>query len=84
MAEFLFQGKNITKIEPQRSRTHLGIARCLPEYPPVWKSVPVKTNVMISCNMHSKYHLGDALLRTPCYREATKETEDCAMGSWIS
>ena len=34
---------------------------------------------MISCNMHSKYHLGDALLRTPRYREATKETEDCAM-----
>ncbi|MBS5647928.1 MAG: ABC transporter ATP-binding protein, partial [Lachnospiraceae bacterium] len=42
-------------------------------------NLSVKTNVMISCNMHSKYHLGDALLRTPRYREATKETEDCAM-----
>ena len=73
----LFQGKNITKIEPHEA-AHLGIARTFQNIR-LFGNLSVKTNVMISCNMHSKYHLGDALLRTPRYREATKETEDCAM-----
>ena len=38
-----------------------------------------KTNVVIACNLHSKYHLGDALFRTSRYRSATKETEEKAM-----
>ena len=73
----LFQGKDITKIEPHEA-AHLGIARTFQNIR-LFGNLSVKTNVMISCNMHSKYHLVDALLRTPRYREATKETEDCAM-----
>ena len=69
--------KNITKIEPHEA-AHLGIA-CTFQNIRLFGNLSVKANVMISCNMHSKYHLGDALLRTPRYREATKETEDCAM-----
>ena len=39
----------------------------------------MKTNVVIACNMHSRYGLGDALLRTSRYRKVTKDTEARAM-----
>ena len=73
----VLDGKDITGKSPELI-SKAGVARTFQNIR-LFGNLSVKTNVMISCNMHSKYHLGDALLRTPRYREATKETEARAM-----
>ncbi len=75
--EILFQGKNITKVQPHKA-AELGIARTFQNIR-LFGNLTVKTNVVIACNMHSRYGLGDALFRTSRYRTVTKETEERAM-----
>lgn len=75
--DILFNGKNITKIQPHEAAA-LGIARTFQNIR-LFGNLSVKTNVVIACNMHSSYGLGDALLRTSRYRKSTKETEERAM-----
>lgn len=75
--KILFQGKDITKVEPHQA-ARLGIARTFQNIR-LFGNLSVKSNVEISCNMNAGYHLGDALLRTPRYRRVTKETEERAM-----
>ena len=75
--KILFQGKDITKVEPHQA-ARLGIARTFQNIR-LFGNLSVKSNVEISCNMNAGYHLGDALLGTPRYRRVTKETEDGAM-----
>lgn len=75
--KILFQGKDITKVEPHQA-ARLGIARTFHNIR-LFGNLSVKSNVEISCNMNAGYHLGDALLRTPRYRRVTKETEERAM-----
>ena len=72
-----FMGKDITNVEPHKA-AELGIARTFQNIR-LFGNLSVKTNVVIACNLHSKYHLGDALFRTSRYRSATKETEEKAM-----
>lgn len=74
--QIFFNGKDITKIEPHQA-AELGIARTFQNIR-LFGNLSVKMNVMIACNMHSRYHLGDALFRTPKYRKVTKETEQKA------
>ena len=64
-------------MEPHKA-AELGIARTFQNIR-LFGNLSVKTNVVIACNLHSKYHLGDALFRTSRYRSATKETEEKAM-----
>lgn len=75
--KILFQGKDITKIQPHQA-AEIGIARTFQNIR-LFGNLSVKTNVIISCNMHSKYHLGDALLRSAKYCEETQATEEEAM-----
>lgn len=75
--DIFFKGKNITKIQPHMA-AKLGIARTFQNIR-LFGTLSVKTNVVIACNMHSAYGLGDALLHTPKYRKATKMTEERAM-----
>ena len=75
--KILFQGKDITKVEPHQA-ARLGIARTFQNIR-LFGNLSVKNNVEISCNMNAGYHLGDALLRTPRYRRVTKETEERAI-----
>ena len=75
--EIFFKGKEITKIQPHRA-AELGIARTFQNIR-LFGNLSVKTNVVIACNMHSRYGLGDALLRTSRYRKVTKDTEARAM-----
>lgn len=75
--EIFYKGKDITKIEPHRA-AELGIARTFQNIR-LFGNLSVKTNVVIACNMHSRYGLGDALLRTSRYKRVTKDTEARAM-----
>lgn len=75
--DIFFKGKNITKIQPHTA-AKLGIARTFQNIR-LFGNLSVKMNVMIACNMHSSYGLGDALLHTPRYRKATQRTEERAM-----
>ena len=75
--QIFFQGKEITKIEPHQA-AQIGIARTFQNIR-LFGNLSVKMNVVIACNMHSKYHLGDALFRSRKYREVTKSTEEKAM-----
>lgn len=75
--KIFFKGKDITQIKPHEA-TEMGIARTFQNIR-LFGNLSVKTNVMIACNMHAKYHLGDALLRTAKYKQVTKETEERAM-----
>ncbi len=75
--EIFFQGKNITKIQPHQA-TEEGIARTFQNIR-LFGNLTVKMNVVIACNMRLKYHLGDALLRTPKYRRVSREAEEKAM-----
>jgi len=75
--QIFFQGGEITKVEPHQA-AELGIARTFQNIR-LFGNLSVKMNVMIACNMHSRYHLGDALFRTSKYRKVTKETEGQAM-----
>ena len=75
--DILFKGKNITKIQPHEA-AKLGIARTFQNIR-LFGNLSVKTNVVIACNMHSAYGLGDALLHTSRYRRMTKATEEKAM-----
>lgn len=58
-----FMGKDITNVEPHKA-AELGIARTFQNIR-LFGNLSVKTNVVIACNLHSKYHLGDALLEPP-------------------
>lgn len=58
-----FMGKDITNVEPHKA-AELGIARTFQNIR-LFGNLSVKTNVVIACNLPSKYHLGDALFRTP-------------------
>ena len=75
--EIFYKGKDITKIQPHRA-AELGIARTFQNIR-LFGNLSVKTNVVIACNMHSRYGLGDALLRTSRYKRVTKDTEARAM-----
>ena len=75
--EIFFDGKNITRVEPHRA-AELGIARTFQNIR-LFGNLSVRTNVVIACNMHSRYHLGDALFRSSRYRKVTRETEEKAM-----
>ncbi len=71
--KIFFQNKDISKIEPHQA-AEMGIARTFQNIR-LFGNLSVKMNVIIACNMHSRYHLGDALFRTAKYRRVTAETE---------
>ena len=74
--QILYEGKDITRIRPDQAAA-LGIARTFQNIR-LFDNLTVKMNVMIACNMHAKYHMIDALLRTPKYRSVTREVEEKA------
>jgi branched-chain amino acid transport system ATP-binding protein len=73
----LFKGKDITNCQPHEA-AEFGIARTFQNIR-LFGNLSVKMNVIIACNMRSKYRLTDALLRTSRYRSVTRETEEKAM-----
>ncbi|MDO4343248.1 MAG: ABC transporter ATP-binding protein [Eubacteriales bacterium] len=75
--QILFEGRDITKIKPHEA-AEAGIARTFQNIR-LFGNLTVQMNVVIACNMHSSYHLGDALFRTPKYRRVTEETGERAM-----
>jgi branched-chain amino acid transport system ATP-binding protein len=75
--EILFKGRDITAIQPHQA-AEAGIARTFQNIR-LFSNLSVKLNVVIACNMRSRYNLGDALLRSSRYRRVTKETEERAM-----
>ena len=74
--DILFRGENITKIRPHEA-AKLGIARTFQNIR-LFGNLSVLENVIIACNMHAHYGLGDALLRTGRYRSSAQEVEQTA------
>ena len=75
--KIFFEDKEITNIKPHEA-AEAGIARTFQNIR-LFSNLSVRMNVIIACNMHSRYGMLDALLRTPKYRSVTKETEEKAM-----
>lgn len=73
----LYEGKDITRIRPDQAAA-LGIARTFQNIR-LFGNLSVKMNVVIACDLHAKYGMADALLRTPKYRKVTKAVEEKAM-----
>ena len=71
-------GQDITSIQPHQA-VQKGIARTFQNIR-LFDNLSVLENVVIACNIHSSYGLGDALLRTPKFRSARREIEERAMG----
>ena len=66
-------GEDITQITPHEA-ARKGIARTFQNIR-LFGNLSVLENVVIACNLHSAYGLPDALLRTPRFRRARRETE---------
>ena len=74
--QILYEGKDITRIRPDQAAA-LGIARTFQNIR-LFGNLTVKMNVMIACNMHARYSMFDALVRTSKYRSVTRAVEEKA------
>ena len=72
-----FDGQDITGIRPDQASAR-GIARTFQNIR-LFNNLSVKENVVIACNMHARYGLADALLRTPRFCRQRAEIEERAM-----
>ena len=72
-----FNGEDITSIRPDQASAK-GIARTFQNIR-LFNNLSVKENVVIACNMHVRYGIADALLRTPRFRRQRAEIEARAM-----
>ena len=74
--EIRFDGKDITKIRPHEAAA-MGIARTFQNIR-LFGNLSVLMNVIIACNMHAPYSMGDALLRTGKFRRSSAEIREKA------
>ena len=72
-----FDGEDITSIRPDQASAK-GIARTFQNIR-LFNNLSVRENVVIACNMHARYGLIDAVLRTPRFRRQKAEVEERAM-----
>ena len=70
--EIRFDGEDITHTTPHGAAQR-GIARTFQNIR-LFGNLPVIENVVIACNLYAAYSLPDALLRTPRFRQARRET----------
>ena len=75
--KIFYKGEDITNISPHEAALK-GIARTFQNIR-LFGNLSVKTNVIIACNMHSKYNMIDAVLRLPKYRTESRAVEEKAM-----
>ena len=80
--EIRFDGEDITHTTPHGAAQR-GIARTFQNIR-LFGNLPVIENVVIACNLYAAYSLPDALLRTPRFRRARRETLERQRNTWRS
>ena len=75
--KILFQGKDITKVEPHQA-ARLGIARTFQNIR-LFKNLSVLDNVKVGLHNHFRYSTLEGILRLPRYHKVEKEMNERAM-----